>query len=741
MSTTENERSIQRIKIDQSKYELEAKKKLQYWLTSFTADKPLVIVPIFDDYDELLECLDNLLANTSSDTPLLLFDDASPDNRIMLLLEALSSERGFLYLRRQNSSGLVHNLNRAVEWSAPRDVIVVSSAVVVSPGWVERLQTAAYSRSTVATATAFSNNGTFLSIPHRNTPIPNLVKGLTAEQTDRRISETSLKLHPLIPVAQNYCAYYRRSALDVVGSFDEAFASGVGADTDFSLRATAAGFSHALTDNLFVFHKLTSPAKAEDSAAENRLRQRYPWYTDSLKEAKNATGTPLALALERARSALLGYRIAIDATALDGLTTGAQVLVLELIRALAALVTPKHLAVIIRDDVPKKVLLDTEALVDEVLRVGELENLEQPRFDLVHRPYQIYSPEALSLLQRCARRVIVSHLDFINFSNPTYFANTEDWRYFQELTRHVFAAADGIAFISQDAAQEATQHGLTLPEQRSCVTYVGVDHHLSAVQSRPPAESSRFQGQPFIVIVGHNLKHKNRIYALQLFKRLSEQYQWPGHVVLIGPNVVAGGSGSEEALFRLSNPQLRDQMHYLGAVAEAEKQWLLANSALVLYPSIAEGFGLVPFEAAAVGKPALTTRSTSLGEVLGEEVAYLELLDPEQDAATAWALISNPEAAARQVAAIQARATFFTWEGVAAKTWEFYERVLGLLPRQRYTASSTSAGIPQHGGNQRNGNLSQEYQRLEKWATELNQRLTTLEKKPIYRILSRFKLL
>ncbi|MEI6044340.1 MAG: glycosyltransferase [Chloroflexota bacterium] len=740
---------------DSQKVEFALKEKVQSWLSQFSSEAPVIVVPVFSTYEDALECIDSLLVATSAEVPLLIVEEASSDQRLAVILEPLSKQRGFFYLTLPHR--IIKRVNLAFEWTAPRDVVVVSNQVVVPSDWLERLQDAAYSRSTVATATPFSNNGAFLSVPYRNTPIPNLARGMTTKQVDASIQQASLKLRPPIPTALNYCVYYRREALDImgyldetfsqetlniVGHLDETFSLGLGEVIDFSQRAIGIGFSHVLADDLFVFHKLSTGATGQNSgkASSEIIELRYPWYKAWLAESSKDTRSPLALALERARSALLGYKIAIDGTALDGFTTGAQVLVLELIRALVALPTPrKHLTVIIRDDVPEKALLGITQLVDEVVRVSELENLEEPRFDLIHRPYQVYSPEALTLLQRSASRFIVSHLDFINFSNPTYFSKPQDWSYFQDLTRLTFAKADGIAFISQDAVQDALQNGLVVPPERVCVTYVGVDHHLHQATTTPPAESTKFADQPFIMIIGHNLKHKNRAYALKLFKSLLEQYQWPGHMVLVGPDVVAGGSGGDEALLRLRHPELQERLHYLGAVSEAEKQWLMQKAALILYPSIAEGFGLVPFEAAAVGKPALTTRSTSLGEILGEDVVYLNLLDPKADAEIAWRLISNPQAATRQVEAINTRAKAFTWESVAIKTWKFYEQVLGELPRSQGISPET--GMPQYGSKKRTENLHQEYQRLEKWATELSQRLVAIEGKPLYRLLSKLRLL
>jgi hypothetical protein len=116
-------------------------------------------------------------------------------------------------------------------------------------------------------------------------------------------------------------------------------------------------------------------------------------------------------------------------------------------------------------------------------------------------------------------------------------------------------------------------------------------------------------------------------------------------------------------------------------VSEAENKWLWEKATLLLFPSIYEGFGLVPFEAAAVGTPSLTTRSTALSEVLGDRPIYLESLDAEAGAQVIWSLLSQPDLVREQLAAIQAMASTFKWRDVAAKTWDFYRRILEMPPR------------------------------------------------------------
>lgn len=669
--------------------------ELQDWLRQFPSTAPAVVIPVFNAYDDVLECIESITANTHTDTAIVIFDDASTDGRVTATLQPMAEARGFAYLRNSANLGFVEVVNRAFDWCAPRDIVVVNSDVIVPPEWLERLHAAAYFRSTIATATPLTNNGTIVSVPYRNRPTDALVDGMTTAEVDARIRAVSLHLRPIIPTAVGHCTYFKRVALDAVGCFDLAFSPGYGEEVDFSQRAVTDGFVHVVADDLFVFHKGSRSFGADGNAKKIQIQElheriiasRYPWFHPWKDEVEADNESPLALAIEQARGSLLGYRIAIDATRVDGTTTGTQVLTLELIRALAQ--APNRLGqltVIVADSVPQDALRGVGQFVGQVMRATELKHMPKPAFDLIHRPFQMTSAGDLNILQKSARRLVVSHLDSIAFSNPSCTANPREWMHYRHLTRLAFVVADGIVFISHDGERDAEHHGLIVPPERRCVAYTGIDHHLHSAMATPPATSAEFDDAPFILMIGTDFKHKNRLFALRVLQVLVQKYVWSGKLVLAGPHVSHGGSETDEVRLIESDRMLRSRVRDLGLVSESEKQWLLEHAALVLYPSTIEGFGMVPFEAAAAGTPALTTRFTSLGETLGDQVVYMDTLNPDVGADTAWSFLSDPEIARHQVAAIQACASNFTWSKVAERVWNFYDHVLQMPPRPRETA-------------------------------------------------------
>lgn len=666
----------------------EIERQIQEWLNGFPSQSPVVVVPVYNAYEDVLDCINSLVKGTPPEVPILILDDASSDERVPQALTALASAGHFLYVRKSVNTGFVNTVNLAFGACGFRDVVVMNSDVVAPPGWLERLRSAAYYRSNIATATPLTNCGTIVSVPYRNRPVS--IEGMTVEEIDARIRENSLRLYPKIPTAVGHCIYFKRIALDLVGYFDETFSPGYGEEVDWSQRAMLLGFSHVVADDLFIYHKGSKSFGERGSKArihlreshERLIRQRYPWYAEWTTQAANERECTLAYAIEQARDAILGYRIAIDATCIGGPITGTQLHTLGLIRALALTKPPDvHLSIIVHDHIfrDRACLLGVDILVDELVPLSELQGLNQPRFSLVHRPFQLHSLTELTFLRTAAHRVIISVLDFIAFSNVGYAVNYADWERYRELIRLACEVADGVVFISQDVAYDATHQGIHIESQRVRIIYPGTDYQWHT-QDSGVVGKNRLPPVPFILVLGTNFRHKNRPYVLKLFSTLVKQYNWEGYLVFAGPHVSYGGSEEEEATVLSAHPEIQPRVIDLGPVTEVEKQWLLRNAALVLYPSTYEGFGLIPFEAAAAGTPALTARTTALVEVLGNDVFYLDSFDLQESVGKVWKLLTDLAMRDQQVAAIQARAKEFTWEKVAARAWDFYQCVLRMPP-------------------------------------------------------------
>ena len=151
-----------------------------------------------------------------------------------------------------------------------------------------------------------------------------------------------------------------------------------------------------------------------------------------------------------------------------------------------------------------------------------------------------------------------------------------------------------------------------------------------------------------------------------MLERLKARHDWDGILVLAGPTVGHGSSREQEARWLADHPQLAQAVIDVGAVSEAEKAWLFERSTLVLYPSVVEGFGLVPFEAAAQNTPCMWAPVSSLSELLPDDAAAIVPWDEQRSAERALALMQDPDARRRNLEAIRTAAEPLTWDATAA---------------------------------------------------------------------------
>jgi hypothetical protein len=148
------------------------------------------------------------------------------------------------------------------------------------------------------------------------------------------------------------------------------------------------------------------------------------------------------------------------------------------------------------------------------------------------------------------------------------------------------------------------------------------------------------------------------------------------HLVLAGPNPPFGSSIAEEEEFLSSRPALQDRVTFLPALSDAEREWLYAESAVILYPTVSEGFGLVPFEAARAGTPTLSTRMGSLDEVLPAGIPTIDSFDVNTTATLVQRILSEPDLSSTIVRDLCERGDHYTWDRTGTLMLELLDRVL-----------------------------------------------------------------
>lgn len=429
----------------------------------------------------------------------------------------------------------------------------------------------------------------------------------------------------------------RRAALELCGPLDEGFAS----------RATAAGLLHVLADDVVVTGP-EQPVPEDEPEPAARARWR---------------------ALQRSRE----LSVTVDGRILRDPIAGTQVHTLELLAALHR-TQRLRLRVLLAESVTDtaRTVLDT---LDGLEHVNQADVVEAPETAVVHRPYQVSSAADLLTLRHVGDRLVVTHQDLLGFHNPTYHEDRTTWLDYRRLTRTALGAAHAVVAFSQHAGQDLRAEDLVTPD-RLRVVEIGVDHRLGQLAREPRRPDLPLGDAPYLLCLGTDLRHKNRVFALALLREL-RALGWDGRLVLAGSKVAEGSSAAEEQALLAADPGLRAAVIDGGVPDEAEKAWLYAHAAAALYPTVYEGFGLIPFEAAAHGVPTLFAAQASLADTLAD-AATLIPWDARASAAATIGLLEAGAARERHVATVRAAADRLTWDATAHALLDVYEDTLAL---------------------------------------------------------------
>jgi glycosyltransferase involved in cell wall biosynthesis len=187
---------------------------------------------------------------------------------------------------------------------------------------------------------------------------------------------------------------------------------------------------------------------------------------------------------------------------------------------------------------------------------------------------------------------------------------------------------------------------------------------LLAASDVEPAGDARELGleRPFVLSVGTLEPRKNLGGLVDAWSRLPDELRATHSLALVGPT----GWEMEEVLAPIRGSA--DDVRLLGYVSDEQLAALYAGCELFAYPSLYEGFGLPVLEAMQEGAAVITSNTSSLPEVGGDAVAYVDPTDAADIARTLERLLRSPEERAHLGEAARLRARRFSWDETARLT-------------------------------------------------------------------------
>ena len=185
----------------------------------------------------------------------------------------------------------------------------------------------------------------------------------------------------------------------------------------------------------------------------------------------------------------------------------------------------------------------------------------------------------------------------------------------------------------------------------------------------------------YILVLGTIEPRKNASLVLRYLAAhpdFSKRYR----IVFLGR--FGWGNSIEQLLkeYQLADQYAAGRIMFPGFVTEHAKHELIRNARVLVYPSLFEGFGLPLLEAATLGVPSVTTRSSSLPEAGGPHAYYF---DPFTEADFGRALMQALVELEVDGEAVRQRCREWGRQFSWAKTYGIMKRrILGLFATQEH---------------------------------------------------------
>jgi len=271
----------------------------------------------------------------------------------------------------------------------------------------------------------------------------------------------------------------------------------------------------------------------------------------------------------------------------------------------------RHFPKLYSKTAPYPPLLDRFRWKDGFFRQLYIERRSVPSFNRQEKADILFHPFMAQNLSvsKSSRTVVTAHDLFLR-----RFPDQLSKKYFHMLDRSyrkTLLGATRIVTPSQFVKKDILDFYPEVPNEK--ITVIPNPIVVNAEEKTPfPVPS------PYLLSVNAIRYHKNLITLIKAFERIHRQIEHS--LVLTGPAIPSISNGIARYIEEKKIPKV----FFTGYVSDAQRNYLYQNAALFVSPSLCEGFGITPIEAALFGIPVITTRETSIPEVTQNLLHYYE---------------------------------------------------------------------------------------------------------------------
>jgi glycosyltransferase involved in cell wall biosynthesis len=289
--------------------------------------------------------------------------------------------------------------------------------------------------------------------------------------------------------------------------------------------------------------------------------------------------------------------------------------------------------------------------------------------DLLHSPHYVRP-----LL--CPTPSVVTIHDCIHLVFPQYLPSRMAWSYARFMMGSAIRKSALVFTVSEASRSDILRFYPWADPDRVQVVPNALDEAL--LEDPGPEEMDRVKERyqirgRFVLYAGNIKPHKNLDRLVSAFGLLK---QAPGHedvkLFIIGDEVNRYGA-LRRGVERLG---VRQDVRFFGFVPDRTLAALYRLASVFAFPSLYEGFGLPPLEAMACGTPVVTSRISSLPEVVGDAALLVDPYSVEEIADALTRVLADPKLREGLVERGLLRVKNFSWERSVGAIHAGYMKVL-----------------------------------------------------------------
>ncbi len=290
--------------------------------------------------------------------------------------------------------------------------------------------------------------------------------------------------------------------------------------------------------------------------------------------------------------------------------------------------------------------------------------------ELLHSPHYVRP-----LL--CPIPSVVTIHDCIHLLFPQYLPNRMAWRYARFMMGSAIRHSAVVFTVSEASRADILRFYSWADPDKVHVVPNAIDTELLERPDEKEMERVRERYQVrgrFVLFAGNVKPHKNLERLIRAFALVREQGEHDDlQLLLIGDDVSRYG-----ALRRaVEKTGLRQDVRFFGFVPPSTLAALYRMASVFAFPSLYEGFGLPPLEAMSCGTPVVTSRISSLPEVVGDAAVLVDPYSVEDIALGISRLLDDHDLRRQLIDKGLARARSFSWERSVLAIHAGYLKALG----------------------------------------------------------------